>query len=150
MLYEVITNGVKQTAEIKVTNPDEQTTFFDKLPEEVESNKNDIQKAWLSNLSRLNVCSQKGLVEMFDSTIGAGTVLMPFGGKTQLTPAEGMAAKIPVLNGETTTGTLMSFGYNPELSKWSPFHGALYAVVESVAKIVAMGGDYRKIRNNFV
>ena len=84
--------------------------------------KEDIKGAWLNNLERLNVCSQKGLVERFDSTIGAGTVLLPFGGKYQLTPAEGMVAKIPVIEGDTSTGTAMTFGYNPVLSKWSPFH----------------------------
>ena len=89
---------------------------------------------------------QKGLVERFDASIGAGSVLMPFGGKYQLSPQEGMAAKIPLLQGDTSTGTLMSYGYNPVISKWSPFHGAVYAVIEAVAKIVAMGGDYKNIR----
>ena len=85
-------------------------------------------------------------MERFDSTIGAGTILMPFGGRYQLSPAEGMAAKLPVMDGDTDTGTLMSFGFNPAISKWSPFHGAVYAIVEAVAKIAAMGGDYRKTR----
>lgn len=105
-----------------------------------------LRAAWLANLRDLNVCSQKGLVERFDSTIGAGTVQMPFGGKYQATPAEGMAAKLPLLNGDTTTGTLMTYGYSPRLALWSPFHGALTAVVEAAAKIVAMGGSFRQIR----
>ncbi|HBS57710.1 MAG TPA: hypothetical protein DEA44_00415, partial [Firmicutes bacterium] len=105
-----------------------------------------LQAAWVENLRGLNVCSQKGLVERFDSTIGAGTVLLPFGGKYQATPAEGMAAKLPVLTGETHTGTVMTYGYDPQLAMWSPFHGAVYALVEAVSKIVAMGGDYRQIR----
>ena len=108
--------------------------------------KEDIKGAWLNNLERLNVCSQKGLVERFDSTIGAGTVLLPFGGKYQLTPAEGMVAKIPVIEGDTSTGTSMTFGYNPVLSKWSPFHGAVFAIVEALAKACSIGGDYRSIR----
>jgi len=131
-------NGVQRTASVKVKEP---ARFC------VGSRKNeDIRTSWTDNLKQLNVCSQKGLVEMFDSTIGGGTVLMPLGGRYQLTPAEGMAAKIPVEKGNTTTGTLMTFGFNPYISKESPFHGAVYAVVESVAKIVAMGGDYKKIR----
>ena len=99
---------------------------------------------WYECLGSLQECSRKGLSERFDSTIGAGTVLMPFGGKYQLTPLEAMAAKLPVLEGDTTTGTLMSYGFQPDLSQWSPFHGAMYAVVESVSKLVAAGGDYRK------
>ncbi len=132
------TNGVQQKARVKVNEP---------ISVDAATMVSGDRKAdWTDNLQRLNVCSQKGLVEMFDSTIGAGTVLMPFGGRNQLTPPEGMAAKIPVEKGETTTGTLMSFGFDPYLSKASPFHGAVYAIVESVAKIVAMGGDYRKTR----
>ena len=100
-------------------------------------------------LSRLSVCSQKGLIERFDSSIGNGTVLSPFGGKTLRTETEGMAALIPVLNKETTTCSLMSYGYNPLISKWSPYHGAVYAIVESIAKIVAMGGNYHTIRFSF-
>ena len=103
----------------------------------------------MKTLTELNVASQKGLVERFDSTIGSGTVMMPFGGKYALTPAEGMAAKIPVLNGESKDATLMSYGFNPELGMWSPYHMAYYAVIESVTKITAMGGDYRKIRLTF-
>jgi phosphoribosylformylglycinamidine synthase len=141
------TNGVVQTTKVTVAAPAAATDFFAQIDPELKPAVSDTQRAaWQANLSRLNVCSQKGLGERFDSTIGAGTVLMPFGGKYQLTPAESMAAKLPVLSGETTTGTLMAYGYNPSLSKWSPFHGSLYAVVEAVAKIVATGGDYTKIR----
>ncbi|HOM01718.1 MAG TPA: phosphoribosylformylglycinamidine synthase [Acetivibrio sp.] len=140
------TNGVKQYSNVSVTAPSEEGYYFDSIPKEAEDYSKNIYDAWVRNLQRLNVCSQKGLVERFDSTIGAGTVLMPFGGKLQLTPAEGMAAKIPVLDGDTNTGTLMTFGYNPSIAKWSPFHGAMFAVIESVAKIVAMGGNHKKIR----
>jgi len=140
------TNGVKQEADVKVSEPDIDKGFFRQIPEEIGSQDVSIRDAWLKNLERLNVCSQKGLVERFDSTIGAGTVLMPFGGKYQLTPAEGMAAKIPVEGGRTNTATLMTYGYNPLLSRWSPFHGAVYAIVEALAKITAMGGDYRRVR----
>lgn len=140
------TNGVKQTTRVSVSAPAEMTNYFEAVPADTEEELHDLNKAWLANLRDLNVCSQKGLVERFDSTIGAGTVLMPFGGKYQLTPAEGMVAKIPVLSGETRTGTVMTYGYNPQIAKWSPFHGALYAVVEAVAKVVAIGGDYKRIR----
>ncbi|MCE5287199.1 MAG: phosphoribosylformylglycinamidine synthase [Pelosinus sp.] len=139
------TNGVRQETKAHVEAPLAAENYFKTLPAAVMS-ASDLKTAWLQNLAGLNVCSQKGLVERFDSTIGAGTVLMPFGGKYQLTPAEGMAAKVPVLHGETTTATLMTYGYNPELAKWSPFHGALYAVIESVAKVVALGGDYQGVR----
>jgi len=140
------TNGVKQRSRVEVTAPSEDEYYFGKLPVEVGNCLDNLSEAWINNLQRLNVCSQKGLVERFDSTIGAGTVLMPFGGKYQLSPSEGMVAKIPVLDGDTNTGTVMTFGYNPLIGKWSPFHGAMFAVLESVAKVVAMGGDYRKIR----
>ena len=100
-------------------------------------------------LSDLNVCSQKGLVERFDGSIGAGSVFMPFGGKYQLTETQSMVAKLPVLEGHTDTVTMMSYGFDPYLSSWSPYHGAVYAVVSSVAKIVAAGGDYKKIRFTF-
>ena len=109
----------------------------------------DLEEKWFNRLSDLNVCSQKGLMERFDSTIGAGTVLMPLGGKYQLTPSEAMVAKLPVLSGETTTASIMSYGFNPAISKISPFHGALYAVIESVSKVVAVGGDYSKTRLTF-
>lgn len=136
------TNGVKQHVNVQVAAPEESTGYF----ADRRKKSGDLGQDWLDNLRDLNVCSQKGLVEMFDSTIGAGTVLMPFGGKFQVTPAEGMAAKIPVLKGNTDTATLMTYGYDPCLASWSPFHGAVYAVVEAVAKIVAMGGDYRTVR----
>ena len=109
----------------------------------------DLEKAWLENLKDLNVCSQKGLAERFDSSIGGNSVLMPFGGKNQLTPTEGMVAKLPVIGAETTTATAMTYGYNPYLMEWSPFHGAMYAVIESVAKMVALGGRADKIRLTF-
>jgi phosphoribosylformylglycinamidine synthase len=130
------TNGVRSKTDIKVKSPQEDKNYF----------KFNIKE---DSLKDINVCSQKGLVERFDSSIGAGTVLMPFGGKHQLTPPEGMVAKLPVLNKETKTGTIMTYGYNPEIAKWSPFHGAVYAVVESVAKIVACGGDASKVRLTF-
>ncbi|MCY6371782.1 phosphoribosylformylglycinamidine synthase [Clostridium ganghwense] len=133
------TNGVTQITNIKVKNPCEKTYFNTKVSE-------DISKTWTETLENLNICSQKGLVERFDSSIGAGTVLMPFGGRYQATPAEAMCAKIPVMNGETSTGSIMAHGYNPKIGKWSPFHGALYAVVEAVTKVVAAGGDYKNIR----
>lgn len=139
------TNGIQQVTRVKVTSPAENKDFFHSVTAEVKQAP-DLSEAWLANLQDLNVCSQKGLVERFDSTIGAGTVLLPFGGKYQATPAEGMAAKIPLLTGETSTATIMTYGYNPQLAKWSPFHGAVYAVVEAAAKMVAMGGDYRNIR----
>ncbi len=142
------TNGATQYTDVKVCDV-EKTDFFNTTSVDKEEIKKDLKSAWLKNLKNLNVCSQKGLVERFDSTIGANTVLMPFGGKNQLTPAEAMAAKIPMLKGDTTTGTLMSFGYNPSLSKWSPYHGATYAVVESVAKIVAAGGNHKDIYLSF-
>lgn len=139
------TNGARQTTEAIIAAPTAKN-YFDATPVTTPEKNQDIRVAWLDNLQRLNVCSQKGLVERFDSTIGAGTVMMPFGGKYQLSPSEGMAAKLPVLQGDTTTGTLMTYGFNPEIAKWSPFHGALYAIVEATAKIAAMGGDYRKVR----
>ena len=110
---------------------------------------NDVKKAWLTLLGDLNVCSQKGLVEMFDASIGAGSVYMPYGGKYQLTETQAMVAKLPVLKGKTDTVTMMSYGFDPYLSSWSPYHGAVYAVTESMAKIVANGGDYKTIRFTF-
>lgn len=136
------TNGVLQSAAVRVQAPVIKGYFTVKPALTADS----LAGQWRENLQHLNICSQKGLAEMFDSTIGAGTVLMPFGGKYQLTPSEGMVAKIPVLDGETNTATAMTYGYNPALAKWSPFHGALYAVVEAAAKIVALGGDYSTIR----
>lgn len=139
------TNGVPQTIRVEVASPNGKREFFRSLPQDIADAPHP-EEAWLRNLERLAVCSQKGLAERFDSTIGAGTVLMPFGGSRQLTPAEGMAAKLPIQRGDTTTGTLMTFGYNPVIAKWSPFHGAVYAIIEAVAKIAAVGGDYRQIR----
>ncbi len=136
------TNGVEQFTDVFVSSPSKEENYL----RSASSHEEDLKDRWLSNLESLNICSQKGLVERFDSTIGASTVLLPYGGKHQLTPAEGMAAKIPVLKGETNTATLMSYGFNPEISQWSPFHGAVYAVIEAAAKITAMGGDYSTIR----
>ncbi len=137
------TNGVTKNTDVEVVLPDSEKSIF------AEVKIDDIKTKWLEVLSDLNVCSQKGLSEKFDSTIGANTVIMPFGGKYQLTPSEGMAAKVPVLNGVTNTATVMSFGYNPKLSAWSPYHGSTYAVVESVSKAVAMGVDYKSIYLTF-
>lgn len=142
------TNGATQRTKAIIKSPIK-SGFFENGLVEQDKIENDISAAWKEMLQNLNVCSQKGLVERFDSTIGAGTVLMPYGGSNQLTQPEAMAAKIPVLEGETNTATLMSFGYNPEISKWSPYHGAVYAVVESIAKIVASGGNYESIRLTF-
>ena len=146
------TNGAHLETDVYVEVPEEGTSYFDKwaVPaagEAVEAG--DAKKAWLTLLSDLNVCSQKGLVEMFDSSIGAGSVLMPYGGKYQLTETQVMAAKLPVLEGKTDTVTLMSYGFDPYLSSWSPYHGAVYAVTESIARIVAAGGDHTKIRFTF-
>lgn len=135
------TNGATKNTDIEVELPSETTPFDKKI--------SDVKTQWLDTLANLNVCSQKGLSEKFDSTIGAGTVLMPFGGKYQLTPTDGMAAKVPVLEGQTNSATIMTFGYNPEISKWSPFHGSTYAIVESVSKAVAMGADYKTIYLTF-
>ncbi len=132
------TNGDVKKTKVAVEKPIYANSYFNKKHSDA-----DIEKAWIETISGLNVCSQKGLVERFDSTIGSNTVLMPFGGKYQLTPEEGMCARIPTLKGYTKTGTIMTFGYNPEISIWSPFHGAVYAVLESVSKYVAMGGDYK-------
>jgi phosphoribosylformylglycinamidine synthase len=138
------TNGVKQSTQAVVKAPDT-VSFFESF-KACKADKADLKNKWLENLKDLNVCSQKGLVERFDSTIGTGTILMPFGGRYQETPSEGLAMKLPVMQGETNTATLMTWGYNPKLAKWSPFHGAVYAVVEAAAKVAALGGDYNKIR----
>jgi phosphoribosylformylglycinamidine synthase len=136
------TNGVRQHATAKVNLPERAANPF------LDRDISDLKEAWLSNLADLNVCSQKGLSERFDATVGAATVLSPWGGKKRLTPNEVMAAKLPV-DGQTNTCTLMSHGYDPQLSSWSPYHGALYAVVEANAKIAAAGGDVRQVRMSF-
>ena len=141
------TNGKKQQTDIHVPKVDEENTFFNTGKIKVEGET--ISDKFDSVLKDLNVCSQKGLVEKFDNTIGSNTVLIPFGGKYQRTPIQGMVAKIPVLDGKTTTSSIMTFGYNPKIGKWSPFHGALYAVVESICKLVAVGGDYKTTRLTF-
>ncbi len=146
------TNGAHQETAVKVDIPEEKDNYFDKwavpaVGRALEAE--DVKGAWLALLNDLNVCSQKGLVEMFDSSIGAGSVLMPYGGKYQLTETQTMVAKLPVLKGRTDTVTMMSYGFDPYLSSWSPYHGAVYAVLESMAKIVASGGDYSAIRFTF-
>lgn len=141
------TNGKKQQTNIHVPKVDEENTFFNNG--KIKADGETISDKFDSVLSDLNICSQKGLVEKFDNTIGSNTVLIPFGGKYQRTPIQGMVAKIPVLGGKTTTSSIMTFGYNPKIGKWSPFHGALYAVVESICKLVAVGGDYKTTRLTF-
>ena len=138
------TNGAHQETNVIVEMPKKEDCYYEKQ-EKID----DIRKVWLKTLSDLNICSKKGLVEMFDSSIGAGTVLMPYGGKFQTTPIQTMVAKLPVMEGKTDLTTMMSYGFDPYLSSWSPYHGAVYAVLESVAKIVAAGGDYKKIRLTF-
>lgn len=135
------TNGINQSIDVFVKMPNKKDT-------ENKKSKINIKNMWLDNLRELNVCLQKGLSENFDSTIGSSTVLMPFGGKNQLTPSEAMVAKIPV-DGETSTVSIMSYGYNPNVAMWSPFHSSIYAVVDSVSKIVATGCDYKKINLTF-
>ena len=137
------TNGAHQETSVEVEMPERAGSLFTR--KEVH----DVKAAWLETLSDLNVCSQKGLVEMFDGSIGAGSVFMPHGGKYQLTETQAMVAKVPVMTGKTDSVSMMSYGFDPYLSSWSPYHGAVYAVTESVAKIVAAGGDYRKIRFTF-
>ena len=137
------TNGAHQETNVAVDIPSLEESVFQK--QEVT----DVKAKWLDVLKDLNVCSQKGLVEMFDGSIGAGSVFMPHGGKYQMTETQAMVAKVPVLNGTTDAVSMMSFGFDPYLSSWSPYHGAIYAVVESIAKIVAAGGDYKKIRFTF-
>lgn len=138
------TNGAHQETDVVVEMPKQEDNYFKQAPEVTN-----LKETWLHTLSDLNVCSQKGLVEMFDSSIGAGTVTMPYGGIYQLTPIQTMIAKLPVLKGKTDTVTMMSYGFDPYLSSWSPYHGAVYAVIHSVAKIAASGGDVTKIRFTF-
>ena len=146
------TNGAHQETNVKVEVPTQEDNYLHKVAIKAVDKAlkaGDIKGAILTQLHDLNVCSQKGLVEMFDGSIGAGSVFMPYGGKYQLTEVQTMVAKLPVLEGKTDTVTMMSYGFDPYLSSWSPYHGAIYAVVESMAKIVATGGDYSKIRFTF-
>lgn len=140
------TNGVKQHTEAYIAKPAENPDCFEAHANKAKAASGNIKAAWLENLSDLNVCSQEGLTSRFDSTIGRGTVLMPLGGYYQDTPAEGLVMKLPVNHGSTTTGSIMTYGYNPHICKWSPFHGAMYSVVEAVTKAVALGADYKKVR----
>ena len=137
------TNGAHQETDVEVEMPVKEDNYFN------EKKVADVKDAWLSMLADLNGCSQKGLVEMFDGSIGAGSVYMPYGGKYQLTETQSMVAKLPVLKGKTDTVTMMAYGFDPYLSSWSPYHGAVYAVLESLSKIVTAGGDYHKIRFTF-
>ena len=137
------TNGAHQETSVLVDIPEKEDCVLNAGKVE------DVRGKWLKVLSDLNECSQKGLVERFDGSIGAGSVLMPYGGKYQLTETQAMVAKLPVLKGKCDTVTMMAYGFDPYLSKWSPYHGAVYAVIDSVAKIVAAGGDYSKIRFTF-
>ena len=146
------TNGAHQEADVEVEMPDQKDNFFEKI--EVADvaaavKTGDAKAAWLAMLSDLNVCSQKGLVEMFDGSIGAGSVYMPYGGRYQLTETQSMVAKLPVQNGKSDTVTMMSYGFDPYLSSWSPYHGSIYAVLESLSRIVTAGGDYKKVRFTF-
>ncbi len=137
------TNGAHQETTVAVDIPNRRDSIL--VREEV----GDVKEKWMETLKDLNVCSQKGLVEMFDGSIGAASVFMPHGGKYQMTETQSMVAKLPVLTGDCDTVTMMSYGFDPYLSTWSPYHGAIYAVTESIAKIVATGGDYSKIRFTF-
>ena len=137
------TNGAHQETTVAVDIPNRKDSIL--VREEVK----DVKEKWMETLKDLNVCSQKGLVEMFDGSIGAASVFMPHGGKYQMTETQSMVAKLPVLKGDCDTVTMMSYGFDPYLSTWSPYHGAIYAVTESIAKIVATGGDYSKIRFTF-
>ena len=146
------TNGAHQETTVAVDIPAKEENFFEKKEVagvEEALNAGDVKKAWMTTLADLNVCSQKGLVEMFDGSIGAGSVFMPYGGRYQLTETQSMVAKLPVMTGKCDAVTMMAYGFDPYLSSWSPYHGAVYAVLESVARIVAAGGDYKKIRFTF-
>src|SRR5699024_1686826 len=138
------TNGAHQETQVLVDIPSREGNVLNRREEMP-----DVQETWLNMLKDLNVCSQKGLVEMFDSSIGAGSVLMPYGGQFQMTETQAMVAKVPVQNGKTNTVTMMSYGFDPYVSSWSPYLGAVYAVTESIARIYASGDDYRKIRITF-
>ena len=146
------TNGAHQETAVTVEMPDKKENILEKYASKtVEKyvNKADFRHAYLETLKDLNVCSQKGLVEKFDSSIGAGSVVMPYGGKNQLSETQTMIAKLPTLEGSTDTVTMMSYGFDPFVSSWSPYHGAIYAIIESMSKIVASGGDYKTIRFTF-
>lgn len=146
------TNGAHQETAVTVEIPKKEDDYLEKYASDkvaADLDRNDLKAAWLDTLSDLNVCSQKGLVEMFDGSIGAASVFMPFGGKYQLTETQSMVAKLPVGNHKCDTVSMMAYGFDPYLSKWSPYHGAIYSITESMAKIVAAGGDFRKIRFTF-
>ena len=146
------TNGAHQETDVKVELPVKEENYLNKIGTKAVEEAvaaGDMKAAWLNELKDLNVCSQKGLVEMFDGSIGAGSVYMPYGGKYQLTETQSMVAKLPVMNGKCDTVTMMSYGFDPYLSSWSPYHGAAYAVLESVSRIVTAGGDFHKIRFTF-
>ena len=146
------TNGAHQETNVAVDMPVPEDNYLNKIstPKVADAvAKNDMKAAWIAELADLNVCSQKGLVEMFDGSIGAGSVFMPFGGKYQLTETQSMVAKLPVAKGKCDTVTMMAYGFDPYLASWSPYHGAIYAVLESLSRIVTAGGDYKKIRFTF-
>ena len=146
------TNGAHQETDVFVEIPKKEDNYLTRIAipaVQKALEEKDVKRAWLTTLADLNVCSQKGLVEMFDASIGAGSVFMPYGGKYQLTETQSMIAKLPVLKGKTDTVTMMAYGFDPYLSSWSPYHGAIYAVTQSMARIVACGGDFRKIRFTF-
>ena len=146
------TNGAHQETDVYVDSPKKSEDYFKKIAiPEVKAllDKGDVEGAFLASVQDLNTCSQKGLVEMFDSSIGAGSVLMPYGGKYQLTETQTMIAKVPVQDGKCDAVTMMSYGFDPYLSSWSPYHGSIYAVISSLSKIVAAGGDYKKVRFTF-
>lgn len=146
------TNGAHQETSVAVDMPNPEDNYLKKIASTQVAEamqENDIRKAWLAELADLNVCSQRGLVEMFDGSIGAGSVYMPYGGKYQLTETQSMVAKIPVMKGTSDAVTMMSYGFDPYLSSWSPYHGAVYAVLESLSRIVTAGGDFRKVRFTF-
>ena len=146
------TNGAHQETTVKVELPEKEENYFHKIAATGAAEalaRGDVKAAWLGELNDLNVCSQKGLVERFDSSIGAGTTVMPYGGQYQMTETQAMVAKLPVLHGKSDTVTMMAYGFDPYLSSWSPYHGAVYAVTESIARIVANGGDYHKLHFTF-
>jgi len=138
------TNGVKQNIDIEVRDYKDENVF-----EKFKTSDSSLEKKWLHNIKKLNVASQKGLVEMFDSSVGAGTILAPFGGKYQMSPTDVSIMKFPVLNKNTDTASAITWGFNPYISEWSTYHGAIYAVVESLAKLVAAGVDYKTARLSF-